>query len=83
MLDVHLICSPRRKRKLHLACPQELMKNQKCNTIYLLIGGGGGGGGGGGRRAVCTCVSHREEMITSNGNEKIKHAHVLPREPSI
>ena len=28
----------------------------------------------------CTCSSHKEELIISNGSEKIKNAHVLPRE---
>ena len=29
----------------------------------------------------CTCLSHKEGLIISNGSEKIKNAHVLPREP--
>ena len=29
----------------------------------------------------CTCLSQKEGLIISNGSEKIKNAHVLPREP--
>ena len=29
----------------------------------------------------CTCLIHKEGLIISNGSEKIKNAHVLPREP--
>ena len=29
----------------------------------------------------CTCLNHKEGLIISNGSEKIKNAHVLPREP--
>ena len=29
----------------------------------------------------CTCLSHKAGLIISNGSEKIKNAHVLPREP--
>ena len=29
----------------------------------------------------CTCLSHKEGLIISNGREKIKNAHVLPRKP--
>ena len=29
----------------------------------------------------CTCLSHKEGLIISNGSEKIKNTHVLPREP--
>ena len=29
----------------------------------------------------CTCLSHKEGLIKGNGREKIKNAHVLPREP--
>ena len=29
----------------------------------------------------CTCLSHKEGLIISNGSEKIKNVHVLPREP--
>ena len=29
----------------------------------------------------CTCLSHKEGLIISNGSEKIKNAYVLPREP--
>ena len=28
----------------------------------------------------CTCLSHKEGLIISNGSEKIKNAHVLPKE---
>ena len=31
----------------------------------------------------CTCLSHKEGLIISNGSEKIKNAHVLPREPEV
>ena len=31
----------------------------------------------------CTCLSHKEGLIISNGSEKIKNAHVLPREPLV
>ena len=30
-----------------------------------------------------TCLSHKEGLIISNGSEKIKNAHVLPREPCL
>ena len=30
-----------------------------------------------------TCLSHKEGLIKSNGSEKIKNAHVLPREPEV
>ena len=33
-------------------------------------------------KPVCTCLSHKDGLIISNGSEKIKNAHVLPREPS-
>ena len=29
----------------------------------------------------CTCLSHKEGLIISNGSKKIKKAHVFPREP--
>ena len=29
----------------------------------------------------CTCLSHKEGLIISSGSEKVKNAHVLPREP--
>ena len=31
----------------------------------------------------CTCLSHKEGLKKSNGSEKIKNAHVLPREPCL
>ena len=31
----------------------------------------------------CTCLSQKEGLIISNGSEKIKNAHVLPREPQV
>ena len=31
----------------------------------------------------CTCLSHKEGLIISNGSEKIKNAYVLPREPKL
>ena len=31
----------------------------------------------------CTCLSHKEGLIISNGSEKVKNAHVLPREPEV
>ena len=31
----------------------------------------------------CPCLSHKEGLIISNGSEKIKNAHVLPREPLV
>ena len=34
-------------------------------------------------KAGCTCLSHKEGLIISYGSEKIKNAHVLPREPYI
>ena len=30
---------------------------------------------------ACTCLSHKEGLIITYGSEKIKNAHVLPREP--
>ena len=31
----------------------------------------------------CTCLSHKQGLIISNGSEKIKNAHVLSREPYV
>ena len=58
-----------------LKCARELLKTYKgCNSqvISNLLTGDKPG---------CTSLSHKEGLIISNGSEKIKNAHVLPREP--
>ena len=64
------------KQKIQcLKCAQELLKPYKCcnsRVISNLLTGD---------ETWCTCLSHKEGLIISNGSEKIKNAHVLPREP--
>ena len=58
-----------------LKCAWELLKTYKgCNSqvISNLLTGDEPG---------CTCLSHKEGLIISNGSKKIKNAHVLPRQP--
>ena len=58
-----------------LKCAWELLKTYKgCNSrvISNLLTV---------MKPGCTCLSHKEGLIISNGSEKIQNAHVLPREP--
>ena len=57
-----------------LKCARELLKTYKgwnsrviSNLLVMKPG--------------CTCLNHKEGLIISNGSEKVKNAHVLPREP--
>ena len=69
----HLLTEEQKTRRLK--CARELLKTYKgCNSrvISNLLTGD---------ETRCTCLSHEEGLIISNGSEKIKNAHVLPREP--
>ena len=69
----HLLTEEQNTQRLK--CARELLKTYKgCNSrvISNLLTCDEPG---------CTCLSHKEEPIISNGSEKIKNAHVLPREP--
>ena len=71
----HLLTEEQKTRRLK--CDQELLKTYKgCNSkvISNLLTGD---------ETWCTCLSHKEGLIISNGSEKIKNAHVLPREPYV
>ena len=68
----HLLVEEQKTQRLK--CARELLKTYKgCNSrvISNLLTGDETG---------CTCLSHKEGLIISNGSEKIKNAHVLPRE---
>ena len=58
----------------HLKYARELLKS--CNSLVIsnLLTGDEPG---------CTCLNQKEGLIISNGSEKIKNAHVLPREPYV
>ena len=83
-LDLRTVCARwvphllTEEQKTHrLKCARELLKTYKGCTgnsqvISNLLTGDETG---------CTCLSHKQELIISNGSEKIKNAHVLPREP--
>ena len=81
-LDLRKICArwvphllTEEQKTQRLKCARELLKTYKgCSSrvISNLLTGGKPG---------CTCLSHKEGLIISNGSEKIKNAYVLPREP--
>ena len=67
----HLLTEEQKTQRLK--CARELLKTYEgCNSqvISNLITGD----------ETCTCLSHKEGLIISNGSKKIKNAHVLPRE---
>ena len=59
----------------HLKCARELLKTYKAVIVGLFLTCLQV------MKPGCTCLSHKEGLIISNGSEKIKNAHVLPREP--
>ena len=71
-LDLRKVCArwvphllTEEQKTQHLKCARELLKTYKgCNSrvIYNLLTGDDG----------CTCLSHKERLIISNGSEKIK-----------
>ena len=69
----HLLTEEQKTQRLK--CARELLKHTKAVIVGLFL--------------TClqvmkpgyTCLSHKEGLIISNGSEKIKNAHVLPREP--
>ena len=72
----HLLTEEQKTQRLK--CAQELLKTCKgCNSqvISNLLTGDEM------MKPGCTCLSHKEGLIISNGSEKIKNTHVLPREP--
>ena len=83
-LDLRKICARRvphllaeEQKTQRLKCARELLKIYKgCNSrvISNLLTV---------MKPGCTCLSHKEGLIISNGSEKIKNAHVLPREPEV
>ena len=83
-LDLRKVCGrwvphflTEEQKTQHHKCACELLKTYKgCNSrvISNLLTGEV-------MKLGCTCLSHKEGLIISNGSEKIKNAHVLPREP--
>ena len=83
-LDLRKVCArwvphllPEEQKTQRLKCARELLKTYKgCNSrvISSLLTGDE-------MKPGCTCLSHKEGLIISNGSENIKNAHVLPREP--
>ena len=80
LLDLRKVCAKwiphlltEEQKAQRLKCAQELLKTYTgCTSrvISNLL-----------MKPGCTCLSHKERLIISNGSEKIKNAHVLPREP--
>ena len=67
----HLLSEEQKTQRLK--CARKLLKTYKgCNSrvISNLL-----------TKPGSTCLSHKEGLMISNGSEKIKNAHVLPREP--
>ena len=77
-LDLRKVCArwvphllTEEQKTQYLKCAREILKTYKgCNSqvISNLLTGD-------------ACLSHKEGLIISNGSEKIKNTHVLPREP--
>ena len=83
-LDLRKVCArwvpdllTEEQKTQRLKCARELLKTYKgCNSwvisnLLTVMNPG------------CTCLSHKEGLIISNRSEKIKNAHILPREPYV
>ena len=74
-LGGYLICSLRSKRHNALNVPENIWKHTNAVIVGLFLTCLQV------MKPGCTCLSHKEGLIISNGSEKIKNTHVLPREP--